>query len=230
MKTCSPLKKIRLITIKFDTEIAAYEIPAFRGAIAEKAGFENTLFHNHLKDGSFAYRYPLIQYKRIGKSPAIICVEDGVDEIHHFFQNRSWNVVLGDREVQLKVGSLNMNQITMQVWEKSFDYRIRNWLPLSQENYKAYQAITSDMDRTEFLEKKLIGNIISMAKGIQWDIDKEIKLRITELSRPKKLTYKQQFLMGFDAVFKTNVFIPNWIGLGKGVSMGMGVVKNLKNY
>lgn len=224
------MKKIRLITIKFDTEIASHEIPAFRGAIAEKAGFENTLFHNHLKDGSFAYRYPLIQYKRLGKNPAIICIEDGVDEIHHFFQNKSWDVFLGDREVKLTVGSLNMNQITMQVWEKTFDYTIRNWLPLSQENYKAYLSLTDEMDKTEFLERKLIGNIISMAKGIKWDIEKQIKLRINELSHPKKLSYKQQYLVGFDATFRTNVFIPNGMGLGKGVSMGMGVVRQLKNH
>lgn len=222
------MKRIRLITIRFDAEIAAFEIPAFRAAIAEKAGFENTLFHNHHADGSVLYRYPSIQYKRMGVNPAIICIEDGVDEIHHFFQNRSWDILLGNREVKLKVSSLNMNQVVMQVWEKTFDYTIRNWLPLSQENYKEFIKIDDNNEQKRFLEKKLVGNIISMAKGIKWDIDKEIKLKITELGQPKMLPYKKIKLLGFDARFKSNVFLPNWIGLGKGVSIGMGIVRQVK--
>jgi hypothetical protein len=218
------LKKLRILIVRFDTEIAPYEVPAFRAAIAEKVGFEHIIFHNHKKEGGFLYKYPAIQYKRIGRNPAIVCVEDGVDEIHHFFQKKSWDILIGDREVKLQVGSLNLNQITMQVWEKTFNYEIRNWLPLSQDNYKAYIELNNDIDRTEFLESKLIGNIISMAKGIGWDITSKIKLRITKLSDPRRTPYKQQKLMGYQADFQTNVFIPNYLGLGKGVSMGMGMV------
>jgi hypothetical protein len=220
----APLKKLRILIVKFDTEIAPYEVPAFRAAIAEKVGFEHIIFHNHKKDGGFLYKYPSIQYKRIGRSPAIVCVEEGVDEIHHFFQKKSWDILIGDKEVKLKVASLNLNQITMQVWENTFAYEIRNWLPLSQENYQAFLNLESELDEIEFLEKKLVGNIISMAKGIGWDIDKQIKLRITKLSDARRIPYKQQKLMGFQADFQTNVFIPNNLGLGKGVSMGMGMV------
>jgi hypothetical protein len=218
------LKKLRILIVKFDTEIAPYEVPAFRAAIAEKVGFEHIIFHNHKKEGGFLYKYPSIQYKRIGRNPAIVCVEEGVDEIHHFFQKKSWDILIGDREVKLQVSCLNLNQITMQVWENNFNYEIRNWLPLSQENYSAYQRLKNELERIEFLESKLIGNIISMAKGIGWDIDKQIKLRITKLSDPRRIPYKQQKLMGFQADFQTNVFIPNNLGLGKGVSMGMGIV------
>lgn len=102
---------------------------------------------------------------------------------------------------------------------------------MSQENYIEYIKLTNELDRTEFLESKLIGNIISMAKGIGWDITNKIKLRITKLSDPRRTPYKQQKLMGYQAEFQTNVFIPNYLGLGKGVSMGMGMVLSKKeNY
>lgn len=33
------------------------------------------LFHNHLNDREFLYGYPVIQYKRIGRNPALVCVD-----------------------------------------------------------------------------------------------------------------------------------------------------------
>lgn len=75
------LKKIRYLTVRFDVEIQPYEIPAFRGAIIEKTGAEYVNFHHHLADGQFLYRYPVIQYKRIGRNPAIICIDEGTDDI-----------------------------------------------------------------------------------------------------------------------------------------------------
>ena len=87
------MKKIRLLSITFDTEIKPYEIPAFRGAIIEKAGRESILFHNHLNEGAYLYKYPLIQYKMIGSKPCIMCIEHGVDEIHKFFEKDRKSVV-----------------------------------------------------------------------------------------------------------------------------------------
>ena len=223
------MKKLRYLTIQFESEIAPYEVAAFRGAIAQKAGLEHVIFHNHQKDGTVIYQYPAIQYKRIGRNAAIVCIEEGVDEIHHFFQSRTWNIFIGDKELALKVKSLNMNQITMQVWEKMFDYEINNWLPLNQENFKAFGELEGLKDKIEFLEKKLIGNIISMAKGIEWDVDKEIKLAISKLEEPKIVKHKNQKLLSFRAIFKTNVFIPNYLGLGKSASTGFGVVKSVNS-
>jgi len=84
-------KKIRVLSVLFDTELRASEIPAFRGAMVEKVGKKEILFHNHLPDG-FRYRYPLIQYKTLGRKPAIICIEEGVDQIHKYFEKTDWSI------------------------------------------------------------------------------------------------------------------------------------------
>lgn len=34
-------------------------------------------------------------------------------------------------------------------------------------------------------------------------------------------------MMGFDIRFKSNVSLPDYIGLGKGVSIGFGMIKRL---
>jgi hypothetical protein len=221
------MKKIRILSVLFDTELKPYEVVAFRGAMVEKVGREETLFHNHLGEG-FRYRYPLIQYKAIGGKPAVICIEEGVDHIHKYFEKSDWSIMIGDRRLHMKIESLNLNQFTMQAWEHKFDYRISNWLALNQTNIKKYNEIDSLAERITFLEGLLKANILSFAKGISWHIDRTIEVSIKQLDEPKAITFKFQKLLAFNAQFSTNVFIPNHIGLGKGVSVGFGVVKESK--
>ena len=223
------MPKIRFLKIQFDAEIEAYEIPAFRGAVIAKAGSEHIIFHNHLNDREFLYGYPVIQYKRIGKNPGIICIDYGIDEIHHLFNNTNMDIVVGQRPVSLVVKNLQMQQYNLQVWEKHFEYRLYNWLALNQENYEKYQDLNDELSQIVFLENILKANIISFAKGVKWDVDKQISLRIDELIKSKIVPYKQQKLLAFDIRFRTNVFLPDFVGLGKGVSLGFGTVSQIKN-
>jgi Cas6b C-terminal domain/Cas6b N-terminal domain len=222
------MPKIRFLNVQFDAEVRGYEIPAFRAAVIEKAGRDNIAFHNHLTDHEFAYGYPVIQYKKVGGNPAIICVDYGVDEIHHFFQNQNWDIRIGERVVPLVIKSLQMNQFNVQIWEKRFEYEIRNWLALNQENHLKYGALTTDEERHELLRRVLVGNHIALAKGIKWDVDKPIELHISDITHQKQTTFKGTKLLAFDLRFSSNVFLPDYIGLGKGVSHGFGTVRHLK--
>ena len=218
------MKKIRVLDIEFENEIKAWEVPGFRSAVIQLAGKENTLFHNHLgKDYSFAY--PLIQYKRILKKPHLVRIEDGVDEVHHFFENKQEGLMFGDRHYELNVENIHLNRFTIQVWDKSFNYFIQDWLAFNQDNYKVYKSLPFDLERIEFLEKILMGNILSFAKGIGWSVEKEIKLRIIDVLRTNIVSVKGVKREAFTLRFATNVFLPNNIGLGKNASIGFGVVK-----
>ncbi|MCD4694642.1 MAG: hypothetical protein K8S16_00270 [Bacteroidales bacterium] len=216
--------RLRILDVTFENPIEPWEVATFRGAVIESAGRKNTLFHNHLK-GSFRYAYPLIQYKRIGHKPHLFCIEEGVDEVHHFFENKQEGLLLGKRPYELKVEQIRLNKFNMQVWDKTFNYTLYNWLPLNQENYKSFKAIFSEMDQIEFLKKILTGNILSFAKGINWNVDKEIKLRIEKINRSKIISVKGIKRESFGIDFKTNVFLPNHLGFGKNASLGFGVVK-----
>jgi hypothetical protein len=222
----NPVKKIRILNIRFNGELAGHEIPAFRGAIAQKVGFENVLFHNHLGKESFMYRYPLIQYKNIRGKPSIVCIEQGVDEIHNYFQQKDWSIEISGRKLDMKIENLNLNQFTMQVWDKMWEYDIRNWIALNEENFHKYKLLTNEVERADMLTAIMKGNIISMAKGIEWTVSKPMEIEIkssTIQTKPVKL--KGNKLIAFNLEFKTNVFLPNFIGLGKGVSHGYGMVR-----
>lgn len=223
------MKKIRTLLVAFDNHLNSWETSAFRGAIIEKVGREHLLFNHHLEDKKYLFQYPLIQYKSIRKKPAILCLGEGVDEIHKLFNKPSWEIDLKGKKTDLVIENLNLNSFNLNVWSKSFDYRLYNWFALNENNYRKYSSLDNEIDRLEMLERILIGNILAFAKGMDWHIDKEIKVRIHAIKNTKQLKYKNTHLMAFDVDFSCNVFLPNYIGLGKGASHGFGVVRNKKN-
>lgn len=218
------MKKIRILTIKFNNFIKREELPFFRGAIIKSIDPENSiLFHNH--DGNkLLYKYPLVQYKRINQKAAIVCIEEGTDAIGHFFNNKSMICNIGNREVCLELDIIKADQVTIQIWETLFTYRIRKWIPFNKDNYNDFLKLEGITEKSNFLEKILIGNILTFAKGINYTVEKEIIVKIIQIDEPKSIIYKDIKLMSFDLIFKTNISLPNYIGLGKGVSLNNGVI------
>lgn len=220
------MKKIKYLQVGFEHPITAWEVQGIRGAIIKTAGEKHRLFHNHLEDG-YRYKYPLIQYKRHQGRPLLISLDEGIEEIHHFFEHMQEGVMLGNRPYNMVVSDIRMQQFTLQVWDKLFDYRIVNWLALNPKNYEEYAKTDELSKRLELLTKVLTGNILSMAKGIDWHIEKPVEIKITHIYEPRLLSYKQTKLMAFNLTFRSNVFLPPQIGLGKGASSGFGVIKKM---
>lgn len=222
------MKKLRTLLITFDNDIPSYQIEAFRGAIIHKVGKEHILFHNHLGDSNFSYKYPLIQYKTVRKKPAIFCLQSGVDSIHHLFQQKSRNINLNGNRFELKVHDIMMKNTTLSVWDRRFNYFINNWQALNHENLKVFNSTDALGDRIEMLNRILTGNILSMAKGIDWHIDQKVIVSITDLEMERLKRMKEINVMTFNLRFSSNVYLPDYIGIGKGASKGFGVVKQIR--
>jgi hypothetical protein len=120
------------------------------------------------------------------------------------------------------IDNVKAYQQRIQIWESKFNYHIRKWLALNQENYEKYNGLEGLGEKILFLENILKGNILSFAKGLNIFLDKQVECTITQLSEPSLTRYKGVKMTMFDAEFTTNVSIPDYVGLGKGVSLGYG--------
>lgn len=218
------MKKIKVLIVRFENEIDLIEIECFRGAVLQLIDKENILFHNHIGNDKYNYIYPCIQYKRIGGKSAIVCLEEGTEAIGLLFSKENKNVQICQRKIELKVDNLTAKQVNVNIWDAMFTYHIRKWLPLNQENYRKYETLDSIVERYAFLERLLTGNILSFAKSMGVYFDKQVECKITSADEPRLLRYKGVKMMAFDAEFKSNVSLPDYIGLGKGVSLGFGMV------
>lgn len=223
------MPEIRVVKIVFDTKLKNFEVPAFRGAIINLVGRNHVAFHNHVGEDQFVYSYPVIQYKSHGFKAGIVCVESGVDEIHEFFIKNQGVIKIGNNERPLMVENISINRFNVGLREELFAYHLKDWLPLNSKNYQKYQGIEDIGEKLSFLERILIGNILSFAKGINWTVEDPIRIHLSDIPKIKPIKYKGQNLLSFDLAFKTNVFLPFDIGLGKGASVGFGtLLKNQK--
>ncbi|WNJ18621.1 CRISPR-associated endonuclease Cas6 [Pontibacter sp. G13] len=217
---------LKVLKVVFDTEIAPWEVPAFRGAVANKAGHEHVLFHNH--DGEkYRYSYPLIQYKRLGRKPALVCLGDGVEEVHRFFEQRDWGIEISGRRLEMVIDRMEVTTSHLEVLDKQAPFKIKDWIALSQKNWGEYNSLEREVDRIIYLEKKLTANILSFAKGIGWHVDNEIQTQITSPVKIHSVNHKRVAFQGHDLEFKVNIQLPSGIGLGKAASSGCGLI--LKN-
>ena len=215
---------VKTLVVRFSNELYPSEIECFRGAVIKAMEGANVLFHNHLEGDKLRYDYPLIQYKRIHRKAALVCVGEGTEAIGEFFASCCFDVRIGDRPVTLEVASVQAHQTLVQVWDDMFTYRIRKWLPLNQENYEKYMALESLAEKYAMLERMLTGNILSFAKGVGIHFEKQVECKITAIDDPRIIIYKDVKMTAFDAEFKSNVSLPDFVGLGKGMSLGYGTV------
>lgn len=213
----------RILVVTFANDLPAHDLPLFRGAVIDTVGREHVLFHNHEGD-KLRYRYPLVQYKRIGGKAALVCVGEGADVVGEFFANNTAPLQIGDRSETFAVQRVVPHNVLTQIWQSMFTYTIRKYLPLNQENYQRYMAMDSLAEQYALLERCLTGNILSFAKSLGIHFDETVVVRISQVLGTKTYRYKNVRLQGFDLVFKTNVSLPDYIGLGKSVSLGFGTV------
>lgn len=214
---------IRILTLKFRNQLQPDEIKWFRGAIIHTSEKGNVLFHNHTEE-NYRYAYPLIQYKLIHRCAAILCIEEGVEAIGHFFSHYTDRIRIGEKELCLEVDYLRHAVFSLEITERLTRYRLRRWIPLNRENYLVYRTFERDDQRIHFLQKILTGNILSCLKGVNIYLDEKITCRIQEITRMYTIPNKGVNLLAFDLIFTANLSLPPYIGLGKNASINCGIL------
>ena len=117
--------------------------------------------------------------------------------------------------------------LSLRFTEDHKQYKITNWLALNQENLTRYNELMSLAERVQMLERILVNHILSFASGLDWFIEERINVTITKLEGPHPFRFKGMRFRAFNPEFTVNLELPSYIGLGKGSSIGFGVVKQV---
>lgn len=217
---------IQLVTAVFEGEISEEEVPYLRGNMIRLSG-DDPLFHNHQGEG-FYYTYPLVQYKRINGCAALVGINQGAEALMRLLgKEGDYLFQLGKRTANLGKVILRSESFSLACdgGEPSYMYFLKRWLPLNEKNYRIFQRTENLSERITMLERILVGNILSFAKGVGSFFESPVVCRLSQMNSSKWTMYKDVDLMTFTVEFRCNVRLPDYVGLGKSVSMGHGVVK-----
>lgn len=185
---------------------------------------EYEVLHNH-RDNGFVFEYPKVQYKIIDENPLICALNEGCSIV----------AKLGVLEDEITIDHKSFDISQKEIIKKKVNFGINNdyieykflspWMALNQKNIHKYDKC-NNIEKEEFLKSILIGNIISMSKGIGYTVPNKIYAWINLEEINVKL--KGINMKAFKGTFKTNFIIPDYLGIGKSVSRGFGTVKAVK--
>lgn len=212
----------------FNKIVSKLNIQSFRGAFI-KAIDNNDLYlmHNHYENG-LRYAYPLVQYKSINGYPTLIAFDDMGKEIINLL-NKENGITLNIRG---KKHLLSLNEHTIEDYEPIIEdapkyYSLTSWLPFVDNREDEYDSFLSLTDKVCFLEDVLVGNMLSFLKGVDYHASDKLFGVISSIDKKYKTSYKHVNFRAFDIHFVSNLHLPDFIGLGKSSSVGMGVIRQL---
>ena len=192
-----------------------------RGFFADLDSMDS-LLHNHQEDGKEIYKYPLVQYKVIGRHPVIIALEEGIRSIHPHLMEQT-QIKLGDRIYTDTALDIQLSELPLGDSREVRQYQfLTPWLALNQDNYGRYGKADQE-EREQLLRHILVGNILSMCK--RFGVTIEDKLEVIHHLQSTSVWYKGEKMEGFKGTFQVNCCLPNLCGIGKGTARGFGTVK-----
>lgn len=182
------------------------------------------ILHNHYANDKFLYSYPYVQYKVINGEIVIVGIDEGADLLKKIAPELS--TLNLDKEYKITEKLIHEKEFDIKPSSEEKHYKfITPWLGLNQNNYKKYINTKSWKDKKEILNKVLVGNLLSMSKGLGIIVNKRLYAK-THFEE-KIVEYKGVKMNGFTGEFKIHYDIPDYFGLGKGVSQGFGCVKQI---
>ena len=186
---------------------------------------EHDLIHNHDDKGNPIYRYPLIQFKLIDKTPAIIAITDRAVEIFAEIFMKLDKIIIEDTIIPVFEKDMKVEEVEFGHSDEIFMYEFTSpWIGLNQNNFKKYNNSKRD-EKNEILKKIITGNILSMAKHLDCWLLKNQQIKIDHKLKEINVNLKGKGMTAFTGIIKTNFLIPDYLGIGKSVSRGFGAVR-----
>ena len=209
---------IRFPEIQLETR-DAHKLRGYFGTLFQEY---SPLLHNHLETGQSAYRYPLVQYKVLCGVPVLVGLNDGADLLISLFLKIK-ELKIGDRLYPVLQKNIESKIVTIGLSEDLHSYRFETlWMALSQHNHAMY-INEVPAQHTKLLKAILTGNILSFFKSMNYRAEANIMVNL-KITAERETQFKNNAMLAFEAVFVTNVLLPEFIGLGKSVARGFGTI------
>ena len=173
------------------------------------------------------YLYPRVQVKILNEQIFVIGLNEGVDPVLSLkekiqtldFGNISFNVTETDSD-------LLKNQF--QMTDKLIHYRfITPWVALNQSTGNRFKKI-KNQEKIKFLNMLLAQNLIFIAKEFGSVLEPKVYTKVIVPSLFPK-TVDEKRWGSFTGEFKTNFFLPSYIGIGNGLTRGYGTIFGMLN-
>lgn len=217
---------LQYLQAEFSLPLRFKEIARWRGAWCELVGWDVDYFHNHnAKDGSVIYRYPLLQYRAWKRRASFVAFQEAVPPIQEALIGMDWELRWEDTLTTLSLQQMHMRTHELYLDSKWHYYKLHNYLPFNSKNFANWQELELLTDKIQFLNKLIPNHILGFANGINWRLEGYFDVQLTNFIGQRPMTLHNIVFPTFTLEFRTQLFLPSGVGLGKGVSHGFGTLE-----
>lgn len=210
---------LNLLKVWFDMTINHRDLPVFRSALQQGRSPAPAL------NGA----YPLLQYKTRfyeGRQQLmLVVIGDKIIELKEQLSGDRPKICINGKEQTLKVAGLKLMPFPLRTDKGCHTYNLFNYHPFRAEQYAFYLKLESRAEKKAFLQKALFRDLTTFTQGVGWPLHPPMEVKRLQLSQLKSLSYQGETVPCFDLRFRTNLWIPEHIGLGRGVDLGFGVLR-----
>lgn len=184
---------------------------------------DQPLISHHEDSGRSVYMYPRIQSKIFVGKALFLGIEEGVDFVTEISAKQPASLYLNNEIFAVKNAVFETATADFGITNAIYHYEfITPWLGLNQENFKKYTRTIAGKQRQSLLASILVGNVLSAAKSLGIVLGEQIE--VSPFLKPLPVRFKGKSMIGFNGTFRSNIDLPNLIGLGKSVSRGFGTI------
>ena len=187
---------------------------------------EYTKLHKDFNTG-FIHRYPVVQCKQIKSMLIVIGISQGADFLQEI-SGGGKELRIGENTCTISGRDQEIRNEAFSISDKIHTYEfLTPWIALNQQNAKKFYDLKGKAERDAFMQKILTGNLNTLAKSIDYDLP--APLTCESRVRFKRERINHENVMVFLGTFRTNLRIPDYLGIGQSVSAGFGTIRCIAN-
>jgi len=215
-------KHLQIARLQLGIHLPLDRLTQLRKTVSAIAGADDDLLHNHASRERVIYRYPLVQYKSISGEAAILGIgDDGSRSLENLLKTKDFTAIFSENGIT----GMEKESLHLQLFEQNtHTYSLHQYIALNQNNLAAWHEHPSLPARAALIERCIAGHILKFCSAIQWLLPpRSLQVELLDYRFQNTRAFDNPFL-AFDVLFRTNITLPEGIGLGKAVSHGFGIV------
>ena len=219
---------IRTITARLATDKPVRKTPyQVKGVIMKTFPDEEIV---PMLNGQYRDRflYPRVQVKILNEQIYIVGVKEGVDPILSVVEKMK-DLDFGNITFEVLDSENELHDDHFQPISRLIRYRfITPWVALNQTTGGRYRFLPNAPERVHFLNRLLGQNLVFLAREMDIDLGENLFTKVALKSLfPKPVD--ENGWGAFTGEFRTNFLLPNYMGIGNGITRGYGAVFGLFN-
>ncbi len=215
---------LRIFTLTLEPgNPVAFSLAGLRVYLTGKLG-EYTVLHQDNSSG-FVFRYPAVQCKMVKNTLMVVGISQGADFLEEISRGtEKISPVENGCVITARDPAVRTEQFGTADAMATYEFQTP-WLALNQQNTRKFYELKGKPDRDVFLQKILSEGLVTLAKSL--DYQPAGPIRCEERVRFRKEWIDNKSVMVFTGKFRTNLLIPDYLGMGQSVSLGFGTVRQI---